>query len=156
MFMLIVIFKPHLWCCQTPSAFPALFLVSSQLAQTGQRFPPQSPAADLRLHLCHLPRLSPWRLLPSLADFCPGFVLSVGNNVQDNTLVNGNICKCVWRINIWILLNTGLSVTLFEVLDELHQVCWVSDDFEVEFLSWRRRKLIRNVAKVCVCVCVGE
>lgn len=29
--------------------------------------------------------------------------------------------------------NTDLPVTLLKVLDKFHQVCWVSDDFKVEF-----------------------
>lgn len=29
--------------------------------------------------------------------------------------------------------STHFSVALLEVLDEFHQVCWVSDDFKVEF-----------------------
>lgn len=32
-----------------------------------------------------------------------------------------------------IMISTDLPVTLFEVLDEFHQVCWISDDFKVEF-----------------------
>ena len=36
------------------------------------------------------------------------------------------------KSNMDISSSTYLPVTLFEVLDKLHQVCRVSDDFKVE------------------------
>lgn len=34
-----------------------------------------------------------------------------------------------------ILESNYLPVTLLEVLDKFHQVCWVCDDFKVEFFN---------------------
>lgn len=68
--------KPHLWCCQTPSAFPPLSLRSYRRAQRGQTCHPQTPAAEVRLHLSRGASPLRCRLLVSLLELCLGFVLS--------------------------------------------------------------------------------
>lgn len=34
---------------------------------------------------------------------------------------------------VTLVVWTYLPVALFEMLDKLHQICWVGDDFKVEF-----------------------
>lgn len=57
---------PHLWCCQTPSASPPLFLQSCPREPTGRTSPLRTLAADAPPHLDRWPwsrfssSLSPW------------------------------------------------------------------------------------------------
>lgn len=132
--------KPHLWCCQTPSAFLPLSLQSYRRAQRGQTCHRQTPAAEVGLHLSRGASPLRCRLLVSLLELCLGFVLS---NNQKHTALNWNTHTHMqkkyskrWTKKYHSNL-TDLPVTLFEMLDKFHQVCWVSDDFKVEFFNWK-------------------
>lgn len=78
---------PHLWCCQTPSAFPPLSLQSYPRAPKGRTSHPQTPVAGLHLPLSLLLWASPLpcHLLVSLLGFWLGFVLSKNKQTKIST-----------------------------------------------------------------------
>lgn len=126
--------KPHLWCCRTPSAFPPLSHRSYPMGQRGPTSHPQTPAAGAHPHPSPGASLLRYHLLVSLLAFCPGFVLSNDENKQQWGGIHTNM-RMAGKHHI--LVSTDLSITFSEMLDKLHQVCWVSDDFKVEFFNWK-------------------
>lgn len=87
---------PHLWYCQTPSAFPPLFLQSCPREPTGRTSPPRTLAADAPPHLSR----SPWSCLLASPWFWLGFALSKNKRIKIKKCIDivkqngeGNVCQ---------------------------------------------------------------